>query len=698
MNGEGRSKRSIARREAQLVKNKLTDGEATALLKVWKRRFSSSACSAATQAWGFAAFRPGQREHIDAILVGESCFLTLETSGGKTFISTSAAFVRALRGEHGTVVLLVPTVALIEQHTTDLKNAAERFEGASVAVASDRSNHVTQRAAELMTAVKEQERRRTGLTILVMLPETFLNLRFVELASLMLVLDEAHLWHTWSGFRPLQQFQSIQGHLPRAQIILVSAVNPPSTRKLLAGLLGMSENAAVIGKPVIRENLRYIIHPLDRLDAIGRDLLAADRFPAIWYVRSYEDGIRLRARFGEWERKGLFHGVVDMYAGLMSDQHKAVVLDRLRGGEIQVVIASNALGMGVDIRVATVVIYGNVTTVDDAINSWGRAGRTGLPSLCYLLFDSSTLSTCSPEFQELVGAGFTKPAGAKVKQRFVCNLCNGMRWTDPSKPPSAPATTCASIGATCDAQTCLRVCEERYLDGKPLLTPPLRRPGCNCSVCSPLEFVKPELGATVVCVSAGSEFYGQRGVVIAPSKATLMQVQVNVLFSCGRSRSMPFSHVFVVAPEKGDKFRVVRKLRTIGEVDAQLHKVLLDIVTDVAASAYAEAVEVVPMALLDLVCRTLPDANDQVWLRVDERVRELLIAAVRAHRRDHSVPPTVTKAAASRPSKQLKLRDGGVDYDALDGFSADGDDGAEESSDQAWERERRLVASQKKRK
>lgn len=580
----------------------------------------------------------------------------METGGGKTFVACAAALIKALRGTDGIALLLAPTVGVINQHVAILTEVANLCTDFSIQVVSDRSDALHRHCDVLTQALCEKGPFSPGkpsfrLVIGVMLPETYLHLNEVGLGGAVhtLIMDECHTWDSWSAFRPLERFQLIQAKLHDALIICVSPCNPPSTRRALTALFGLRDTAPVIGTVRIRDNLRFIVWPRDRLNAILRTILDLSNFPAFWYVNTYESGTRLFELAQKWKFSGLFDQEIDLYFGQYSEEHKSHVLDEVQAGRKGVVIASKSLGLGIDAKIRCVVIFDDPDSLDDLYNAAGRAGRDGEPARCFFLHGSKPRSSCSLEYLQFVGDSYEKPKSAKFS--VVCSRCGDVRC----RPVGALADPfcCDQIGVACTNQTCLQVMIQRYLEGVDLLTPSTKRANCICSVCMPLELSLPiDDGSVVVNISESSKFSGSRGRVVASTASTVTGASVNVLYASGRHHVTPILDLVRVTPQDGDTFspcRMPRGSRPVVDEDLKIN--VLSTIAQVAAVKHTEVVELVSMEVVNLLCSEFPANDSPVWHGVDESLKTMLVPLLQSRRPDPVPPPMSVPKKRGPPSK-----------------------------------------------
>jgi len=324
--------------------------------------------------FGFESFRAGQEEVIRAVLEGHDTIVVMPTGGGKSLCYQ----LPALMNEKATVVVS-PLIALMKDQVDALhaRNLPATFINSSI-------------------PFEEQKARingvRQGLYKLVYVaPERFRSQHFVETlreANISLfAVDEAHCVSQWGhDFRPdyLRLKQTVEA-IGRPQIIALTATATPDVRSDISEQLGLrAPHAFVSGFD--RPNLSIkIVHTQKEREKIAHTKALAARFQGgsgIIYTSTRKAVEQVATRLHD---AGL--NVVAYHAG-MEDAGRARAQEAFMSGQAQMIVATNAFGMGIDkpdIRFVT--HYQMPGSMEAYYQEIGRAGRDGLPSTCALLFN-----------------------------------------------------------------------------------------------------------------------------------------------------------------------------------------------------------------------------------------------------------------------------------------------------------------------
>jgi ATP-dependent DNA helicase RecQ len=315
---------------------------------------------------GYSGLRPGQIEAIRAVLAGRDTLVVMPTGSGKSAIYQLAG----LRLD-GPTVIVSPTIAL--QHDQAQSIGAQSLPDA--AVLNSRIGRTRERDA--------RGRLRSGaLEYLLLAPEQFRRpeiLADVRRAQPSLfVVDEAHCISEWGhDFRPdYLSLGSVVAELGHPVVLALTATASPSVRDEIVERLGM-RHAVVIVNGFDRPNLHLVVRPFgsetEKKDALFEAVAAAPK-PGLVYVATQKRAESLAAELTDRGERALY------YHGGLSTREREDVHDRFLSDaeEADVVVATNAFGMGVDKpNVRFVFHYDVAESLDAYYQEIGRGGRDG---------------------------------------------------------------------------------------------------------------------------------------------------------------------------------------------------------------------------------------------------------------------------------------------------------------------------------
>jgi ATP-dependent DNA helicase RecQ len=337
--------------------------------------------------FGLQAFRPGQREAVQAALSGRDSLVVMPTGGGKSLCYQLPALASEMDPARPLVVVVSPLIALMSDQLRRLEQAGVR---AAMLASGMEDGHNAQALREI----------RAGSTQLVLAaPERFGSAAFREaLGERMVglfVVDEAHCVAEWGhDFRPdyLRLHEAINsltnGHPEggRPAVMAATATATPRVAEEIAARLGLREWVS-IRSGFDRPNLAFDVVSMEGKGALARKRAALEHVlgdpqarPAIVYCGTRKDTDEVAQRITE-----LGISAVAYHAGMSPDARRASQAAFMED-RAEVVVATNAFGMGVDkAEVRTVAHWALPTSLEAYYQEAGRGGRDGAPARAVLL-------------------------------------------------------------------------------------------------------------------------------------------------------------------------------------------------------------------------------------------------------------------------------------------------------------------------
>ena len=320
------------------------------------------------QMFGFRRWRPGQLETMSRFIEGSDFLAVLPTGSGKSITFQIPALVSP-----GVTLVVSPLKALMNDQVENL-----------------RARGITKVAA-IHSGVGQAEWRdilrgaaRGDYKLLYISPERLWSQEFVGalagVGAARVAVDEAHCISQWGhSFRP--EYAAIPDALrriasggARPPVLAVTATATESVRHDIVRLLGLRLAGAPVSLSPGRPEIRYFVEKChDRADRDVRVVQIVEAFrsqPAIVYVPTRRDTARVAGLL-----RAAGH-VARPYHGAMGDNVRLHTEDAFRHGELDVVVATKAFGMGIDKPdIALIVHLEMPATIEEYVQETGRAAR-----------------------------------------------------------------------------------------------------------------------------------------------------------------------------------------------------------------------------------------------------------------------------------------------------------------------------------
>lgn len=328
------------------------------------------------QYWGYDSFRDLQEEIITSIGEGKDTLGLMPTGGGK-----SITFQVPALAQEGICIVITPLIALMKDQVQNLR----KREIKALAIYSGMTRQ------EILTALENCI--FGNYKFLYISPERLdteifrTKLRSMKVS--MITVDESHCISQWGyDFRPAYlKIAEIRELLPEVPVLALTATATPEVVTDIQARLKLREGN-VFRMSFERKNLAYIVRKTDNKTKELLYILQRISGSAIIYVRN-------RRRTKEITELLMNEGITaDFYHAGLDNAVKDLRQKRWQSGEVRVMVATNAFGMGIDKPDVRIVLHLDLPDSPEAyFQEAGRAGRDGEKAYAVILYSKSDKTT-----------------------------------------------------------------------------------------------------------------------------------------------------------------------------------------------------------------------------------------------------------------------------------------------------------------
>lgn len=328
--------------------------------------------------FGHDGFREGQEKMIDELLGGYDVLGVMPTGAGKSICYQLPALMMS-----GVTLVISPLISLMKDQVMALK--ASGVAGAYI-------------NSSLTPGQQVEAIRRAGngaYKIIYVAPERLLTPAFLHFAQnteiSMIAVDEAHCVSQWGqDFRPsyLHIADFIRRLPKRPPVAAFTATATARVREDIIRLLELIEPYQLL-TGFNRPNLRFTsIKPRSKFSALCSFLEGMDDACGIVYCSTRKNVEEVTRKLQE-----MGYRATRYHAGL-TDEERRGNQDAFQYDRAQIMVATNAFGMGIDkSNVRFVVHYNMPRNLESYYQEAGRAGRDGEPAECLLLYSGQDVIT-----------------------------------------------------------------------------------------------------------------------------------------------------------------------------------------------------------------------------------------------------------------------------------------------------------------
>ncbi|WP_338647774.1 ATP-dependent DNA helicase RecQ [Flavobacterium sp. KS-LB2] len=331
--------------------------------------------------WKHDKFRSLQKEIIDSVLSGQDTFALMPTGGGKSICFQIPAMMN-----EGICLVISPLVALMKDQVANLQ---KRNIKAIALTGGIRSEEMI----DLLDNCQFGNYKFLYLSPERLQSDWILD-RIKSLPINLITIDEAHCVSQWGhDFRPAYlKISALKKHFPKIPFLALTATATPKVKEDIITELGL-QNVHVFEKSFARENIAYMVFEVeDKLFRIEQ-ILKKNPESSIIYVRNRKSCLDISAQLNALGFKATY------YHGGLSSKEKDKNMQLWMTDEAQVIVATNAFGMGIDkANVKTVIHIQLPENLENYYQEAGRAGRNGEKAFAVLLSSPSDSIQAESQF------------------------------------------------------------------------------------------------------------------------------------------------------------------------------------------------------------------------------------------------------------------------------------------------------------
>ncbi len=350
--------------------------------------------------WKHTAFRTTQQEIIASVLAGKDTFGLMPTGGGK-----SVCFQVPAMMTDGICLVISPLVALMKDQVQNLQNKGIKAIALTGGIYQE----------EIIDLLDNCQ--YGNYKFLYLSPERLQNdwilERIKNLPINLIAIDEAHCVSQWGhDFRPAYlKISKLKEFFPKVPFLALTA---SATKKVQEDLLLQLkfENPEIYTKSFARENLAYMVFEVEDKMYLIEQIHRKNPNPTIIYVSNRKS---CTITVSQLETLGF---TATYYHGGLSSKEKEKNMNLWMNEKVQVIVATNAFGMGIDkANVKTVIHLHIPQNLENYYQEAGRAGRDGEKAFAVMVTNPSDSLQAEAQFLNVL------PDKAFLNLVFI-KLCN----------------------------------------------------------------------------------------------------------------------------------------------------------------------------------------------------------------------------------------------------------------------------------
>ena len=341
----------------------------------------SKALETLQQYWKHDAFREPQEEIIASVLEGKDTFALMPTGGGKSICFQVPAMM-----QEGICLVISPLIALMRDQVENLQNKGIKAIALTGGIYHD----------EIIDLLDNCQ--FGNYKFLYLSPERLQNdwilERIKNLPINLIAIDEAHCVSQWGhDFRPAYlKIAQLKEYFPKVPFLALTASATLRVKENIITQLKL-DNPQVFAKSFYRANIAYMVFETEDKLHLLQQILQKNPQPSIIYVTNRKSCLET---VHQLESRGF---TATYYHGGLSSKDKEKQMKLWMDEKVQVIVATNAFGMGIDkANVKTIIHLHLPQNLENYYQEAGRAGRNGEKAFAVLLNNPSDILHAEAQF------------------------------------------------------------------------------------------------------------------------------------------------------------------------------------------------------------------------------------------------------------------------------------------------------------
>ncbi|WP_333666250.1 RecQ family ATP-dependent DNA helicase, partial [Flavobacterium sp.] len=331
--------------------------------------------------WKHDAFREPQEAIIASVLEGKDTFALMPTGGGKSICFQVPAML-----QEGICLVISPLIALMRDQVQNLQNKGIKAIALTGGIHPD----------EIIDLLDNCQ--FGNYKFLYLSPERLQNdwilERIKNLPINLIAIDEAHCVSQWGhDFRPAYlKIVQLKEFFPKVPFLALTASATPRVKEDIITQLKL-DNPQIFSKSFFRDNIAYMVFETEDKLHLLQQILKKNPQPSIIYVTNRKSCLETVYQL---ENLGF---TATFYHGGLSNKDKEKHMKLWMEEKVQVIVATNAFGMGIDkSNVKTIIHLHLPQNLENYYQESGRAGRDGEKAFAVMLNNPSDVLHAEAQF------------------------------------------------------------------------------------------------------------------------------------------------------------------------------------------------------------------------------------------------------------------------------------------------------------